>query len=71
MRAAYLGSVPLATGWILVVKHSMVLESERPQEIAKEAETELEDAELLVNRTKVKKYRQRTAVLHMFDLSFF
>ena len=39
--------VPLATGWILVVKHSMVLEAERPQEIAKEAETELEDAERL------------------------
>lgn len=47
MRAAYLGFVPLATGWILVVKHSMVLESERPREIAKEAETELEDAERL------------------------
>ena len=47
VRAAYLGFVPLATGWILVVKHSMVLESERPQEIAKEAATELEDAERL------------------------
>ena len=47
VRAAYLGFVPLATGWILVVKHSMVLEAERPQEIAKEAETELEDAERL------------------------
>ena len=52
VRAAYLGSVPLATGWILVVKHSMVLESERPQEIAKEAETELEDAELLETEQK-------------------
>ena len=47
VRAAYLGFVPLATGWILVVKHSMVLEAERPQEIAKEAETELEDAQRL------------------------
>ena len=45
--AAYFGFVPLATGWILVVKHSKVLESERPQEIAKEAETELEDAQRL------------------------
>jgi uncharacterized membrane protein YoaK (UPF0700 family) len=52
VRAAYLGSVPLAMGWILVVKHSMVLESERPQEIAKEAETELEDAELLETEQK-------------------
>lgn len=47
VRAAYLGFVPLASGWILVVKHSMVLEAERPQEIAKEAETELEDAQRL------------------------
>ena len=52
VRAAYLGFVPLATGWILVVKHSMVLESERPQEIAKEAETELEDAQRLETEQK-------------------
>ncbi len=53
VRAAYLGFVPLATGWILVEKHSRVLESERPQEIAQEAETALADAQLLEKEQKL------------------
>lgn len=47
VRAAYLGFVPLATGWILVARDGIVLEAETPEELAEEAEIELVDAELL------------------------
>ena len=47
VRAAYLGFVPLTTGWILVARDGVILEAETPEELVEEAETELEDAELL------------------------
>ena len=47
VRAAYFGFIPLATGWILVARDGVVLEAETPEELAEEAEIELEDAELL------------------------
>lgn len=52
VHAAYLGFVPLAAGWLLVEKDSRTPEAETPEEIAKEAETELEDAELLEEEQK-------------------